>query len=259
MIEVINELIKNSELEKALEIVNEEIANSGNLGTDHIMAGTSGAPVTNLYGLILNFYFGGSLIEPGTASMIYSDSWLTDLGTTGISISKLDMPSSYAYAGVTRISHTNKNGYGKIATFRFQANTGILSPSTMEFQMDSFYAIDSAGTYMNFNTPVYAFNIDPSLALNVPQLMNEHNINISPNPFVENVQISYVLNVKENVIVEVYDVMGEKLKTIVNAVQTAGEYKYNFLSKEEGFDAGIYFVKISIDGKETVRKIVEMK
>ena len=56
---------------------------------------------------------------------------------------------------------------------------------------------------------------------------------------------------------EVYNVLGEKIQTIVNAELSAGNYIYNFGAKQLGYTSGIYFVKISINNQVSVLKIVE--
>ncbi|MES2590312.1 MAG: FG-GAP-like repeat-containing protein [Bacteroidota bacterium] len=84
-------------------------------------------------------------------------------------------------------------------------------------------------------------------------------VSIYPNPYSENTTITYTLNKKSNVIVEVYSTIGQKVETLVNINQTAGEYKCSFSARANGFNAGVYFVKINIDGKVTVKRIVEIE
>lgn len=84
-------------------------------------------------------------------------------------------------------------------------------------------------------------------------------ISIYPNPYSGNTTISYSLSNKSDVIVEIYTAIGQKLETVVNTSQIAGEYKYNFSAKEKGYKTGVYFVKISMDGTSSVRRIVEME
>jgi hypothetical protein len=222
-----------------------------------VMAGASAFPVNNLYGLAFNIHYDESLVQAGTESLIYPNSWFGSPGTDAIKIGKVDALASTAYAGETRINHTNKDGYGKIATFRFQAKTTISSPSTINFSYSNYMANDSAGSNMVFSPQTYSVIIDPSAS--VSEIGNVVGINIYPNPYSASTQISYVLNSKAIALVEVFDVIGNIVETLVNTTQPAGEYKYNFSAKEKGFDAGVYFVKITIDGTTATRKIVEMK
>ena len=81
-----------------------------------IMAGTSVLPVNNLYGIAFDLQYDVSLVQPGTESLIYPNSWFASPGVDAIKIGKVDALSSTAFAGETRINHTNANGYGKMAT-----------------------------------------------------------------------------------------------------------------------------------------------
>ncbi|MCE9538542.1 MAG: T9SS type A sorting domain-containing protein, partial [Bacteroidetes bacterium] len=68
-----------------------------------------------------------------------------------------------------------------------------------------------------------------------------------------------VLNKKSDVSVEIYNTIGQKVETLVNSSQAAGEYKYNFSAKEKGYNAGVYFVKMIVDGNITMKRVVEME
>ncbi len=80
---------------------------------------------------------------------------------------------------------------------------------------------------------------------------------IYPNPYSQSTSIHYALNNKSDVTVEVFNTLGEKIETIVKANQAPGEYKYRFSAKDIGYSSGVYFVKISVDDKSVIRKIVE--
>ncbi len=82
-------------------------------------------------------------------------------------------------------------------------------------------------------------------------------LSIYPNPYSQSTTIKYILNKESNVFIEVYNSIGQKIRTLVNTAQTAGEYNYQFSAKESGYSGGIYFVKISINGKTTIKRIVE--
>lgn len=85
--------------------------------------------------------------------------------------------------------------------------------------------------------------------------------NVHPNPYKNEIQISYGLNKTSKVLLEVYNIIGEKVKTIVNNdLQKEGEYKYYFSSKKHGYDSGIYLVKLVVDDKIiATKRIVEYK
>ncbi|MDO9185250.1 MAG: FG-GAP-like repeat-containing protein [Bacteroidia bacterium] len=104
-------------------------------------------------------------------------------------------------------------------------------------------------------------NIKGNMITNGIPSSNELSILVSiyPNPFLANTTIGYRLNKKSDVSLEIYNALGQKVETLVKADQTVGEYKYNFSAKEKGYGTGVYFLKISLDGKVSVKRIVELQ
>ena len=82
-------------------------------------------------------------------------------------------------------------------------------------------------------------------------------LNAFPNPFSGSTVISYTLNDKMPVVLEVYNILGERTDVLVNETQTMGEYKFNFQSKTSA--NGVYFIKFSAGNKVYTQKLVEVK
>ncbi|QQS27388.1 MAG: T9SS type A sorting domain-containing protein [Sphingobacteriales bacterium] len=82
-------------------------------------------------------------------------------------------------------------------------------------------------------------------------------IYVFPNPYQNQVNISYVLAQTSTVKAEVFNTVGQLVTTLVDAQQAPAQYTYIFSAKEKGLAAGVYIVKITIDGITTVKKIVE--
>jgi hypothetical protein len=82
-------------------------------------------------------------------------------------------------------------------------------------------------------------------------------INAYPNPYTSFATI--VLNLPEsaNVLLEVYNMLGEKVQTLDNSHKQAGNYKYNFSARSLNYSSGMYFVKLTAGNKNNVLKIVE--
>jgi len=79
--------------------------------------------------------------------------------------------------------------------------------------------------------------------------------NVYPNPFTNNTTIEYSLNNSSVVSLEVFNLIGEKVKVFsLDEKQVAGNHNYTFNDAE----TGIYFVKLSIDGTSVVQKIIKM-
>lgn len=79
--------------------------------------------------------------------------------------------------------------------------------------------------------------------------------NVFPNPFNRSTKIDYSLNSSAKVTVEVFNVIGDKVQTYgMDELQSAGKHSYSFETNSNG----VYFVKLTIDGKSIVQKIVKM-
>ncbi len=89
-------------------------------------------------------------------------------------------------------------------------------------------------------------------------LSEGHNFKVYPNPYQEVCNIAYQLDQKENVVLEVYDLLGKKVADYVNGAQPAGQYQHTFSAAALGLPNGMYLIQLSIDGKKATHKIVEM-
>ena len=75
-----------------------------------------------------------------------------------------------------------------------------------------------------------------------------------PNPFNPSTEIAFHISVSDNVRLEIYNVMGQKMATLVNEKKAAGSYKVRF--EADGFPAGVYFCRLKAGKLEQVRKMV---
>ena len=76
-----------------------------------------------------------------------------------------------------------------------------------------------------------------------------------PNPFNPETRIRYDLKSKTNVLLNVYDILGRKIMTLVNANQSAGTYEVTFDGRS--FASSVYFYKLEAgDFKETKKMIL---
>ncbi len=118
------------------------------------------------------------------------------------------------------------------------------------------------------------------IRLKVGNVGIEEKINISkksialsccPNPFHKLTTINYIVpnlkpeiqNATSKVLLEVYDVTGSLVKTLINEEQKQGSYKTSWDTKSSDktsrIPGGIYFVKCTIDNYEATEKIIVIK
>ncbi len=80
-----------------------------------------------------------------------------------------------------------------------------------------------------------------------------------PNPFNPSTTIRYVLNVKSRVTLSIYDVLGRKIRTLANDIETAGRHQLHFDASH--LANGFYFYRLkatSLDGKRHLQRTKRM-
>jgi len=84
------------------------------------------------------------------------------------------------------------------------------------------------------------------------ELMNNY-----PNPFNPSTVISYQLPIESNVLLKVFNVLGDEVATLVNGQQTAGAHSVNFNASD--LSSGIYFYTIEAGSFTATKKMILTK
>jgi hypothetical protein len=85
-------------------------------------------------------------------------------------------------------------------------------------------------------------------------LDNKINGVVFPNPFTQSTTIIYSLSENTNVIIEVFNLLGEKIETLENSKKLIGEHKSVF--DAGSFGKGIYFIELTINTTKKTFKVV---
>ncbi len=82
-----------------------------------------------------------------------------------------------------------------------------------------------------------------------------------PNPFNPTTTIEYSVPETGNVSIDVYNILGQRVKTLVNSEHSKGTHTIQWDGKDvnNALSSGIYFYKVSQNGKSVTKKIVMMK
>ncbi len=83
-----------------------------------------------------------------------------------------------------------------------------------------------------------------------------------PNPFNPTTMIKYVLPQPAKVEINVYNILGQKIKTLINAIQESGKYSVTWDGKDlkgRTVASGIYFYKMEAGDYTCVRKMIMLK
>jgi len=78
-----------------------------------------------------------------------------------------------------------------------------------------------------------------------------------PNPFNAHTVISFDLQNQSNVKIEIYDILGRGVKTLINEQLPAG--KHQVVWDASAVSSGIYFYKLSADGYNETRRMLLVK
>lgn len=78
-----------------------------------------------------------------------------------------------------------------------------------------------------------------------------------PNPFNPSTIISYSIPEAGLVSVKVYNLLGQEIATLINQMQSAGNYKVSF--NATGLSSGVYFYSVKSDNYSVVKKMILMK
>lgn len=92
-----------------------------------------------------------------------------------------------------------------------------------------------------------------------PELSNRVAFSVSPNPFRGTSEVNYTLEESAEVQVEVYNLLGKKVQTLASGLQTPGRHTYRFEPAAAGLSAGIYIVRLEVNGAITSKKVVSLE
>jgi hypothetical protein len=83
-----------------------------------------------------------------------------------------------------------------------------------------------------------------------------------PNPFNPETDVSFSLSERTEVLLVVYNILGERVKTLLNGEVEAGIHSIHWDGRDEAGDpvaTGVYFYRLKADGFDQTRKMVLMK
>jgi plastocyanin len=123
----------------------------------------------------------------------------------------------------------------------------VMVPGTYDYQCDIHFSLGMIGS---FTAIVSGLEDDASTV--VPDVFKlDQNF---PNPFNPVTTIGYDIPRASNVILNVYNVLGEKIATLVSARQPAGHYEVRWNAGNT--PSGIYYYQITADGFTNVKRMI---
>ena len=78
-----------------------------------------------------------------------------------------------------------------------------------------------------------------------------------PNPFNPTTMIKYSIPADQQVSLNIYNLLGQKVMTLVNEVQKTGQHEVNF--NASNLASGVYFYKLEAGSLSSIKKMILMK
>ena len=206
--------------------------------------------VSGIYNLVANFMMLPVLtVTPnfvtvgpssGTASFNVTNTGGGTMDWTAVSDIfwiKIKTGASGTNGGTINVTYDHNNSALRVGTITITATGVNGSPKIVEMRQDE---------------PV---TFVENLNLGIPDDFRlEQNY---PNPFNPSTKIRYGLPKESNVVLTVYNILGEEVAKLVNDVQSAGYYEANFAATN--LSSGIYVYRISAGSFTQIRKMLLIK
>jgi photosystem II stability/assembly factor-like uncharacterized protein len=136
-----------------------------------------------------------------------------------------------------------------------------LSVPSQSLLLDAFLTQDSAwavgynGTILTLNLlPIITEIEEEFLSLAPSDYILSQNY---PNPLNPSTKIKYSIPQTSNVVIKIFDILGNEIESLVNAEKPAGTYGITWSA--EGFPSGIYFYRLQAGSFVETKKMVLMK
>ena len=107
---------------------------------------------------------------------------------------------------------------------------------------------------LKYENPEY--NLCPQIIDNMNELKNgngELRINVYPNPVNSLLVVGFSLLEKSNIKIQIYDITGREIETLVNEIKDIGKHKIEF--NAEKLNNGIYFCRLEAENMSMTKKI----
>ncbi len=157
--------------------------------------------------------------------------------------------------------------------YRIHRNGSVIAEITDPTQLYYTDTITANGVYRYYITAAYGLlDSDPSNVINmlIEGLDIEENIqtstqtalHLSPNPFYTTADIQYNVIRAGKVKVDVYNIKGQHIKSILEETKSSGSYQLIWDGKDKAGNKvapGIYFMRLEADGKALTKKMLKLK
>jgi hypothetical protein len=147
---------------------------------------------------------------------------------------------------------SDSNALGKVGAIDANGNLFIGGNAWSELGGDTDWLVIQLDTKTGISIEPKSFSEKNRFVLNDP----------SPNPFSENMRISFQLDREEKAVMKVYNISGQVVKTILNEVRTAGQYLVSWDGNDDTghqVASGVYICELQAGNKQAAQKMIKLK
>jgi PKD repeat protein len=170
------------------------------------------------------------------------------------------------------ISDFNVTGTDLQANFTVPSQTGVayswsFGDNTSSSQPNPSHVYTTAGTYMviltvtNVATGCKSFDTlmvtVPFTTTGIGTSKDNYELTAYPNPFSNKTQIEFELNQLSDVTLEIYDVMGRKVSTLLSNAKVSGKQKHEWNVNDNS--TGLFYVRLTVDGRTSILRLNSVK
>lgn len=220
-----------------------------------INLGSASIPMTDIYGITYSLNYDQNMFQQGSVNFNNNTNFI---GNASNSISMIQGIPDYGNlkSGIVRIDHNNVQGSGEIGKLNFIANPLIQGDVTFNMSFNSVKIITNTGEVIPINV-VNQNEITISQTLATTEIGKDiSNFIIRPNQVTDNLVIDYTLARTSDVSIVIFDMVGNKTKTIMLNNQSSGLHAYTMNVAD--FAKGTYLVRLISSNGISTQKMIKL-
>ncbi|MEX0966299.1 MAG: T9SS type A sorting domain-containing protein [Bacteroidia bacterium] len=226
---------------------------AGALMTAEIHLGSDILEAEDIYGIAYTVSVTEEFIVPNSFLLFYQNSWLGNVGSELISLTKYFDANSEVETGISRINHSNVSGSGKIGVIQFRLKDPLpqTALSHLKVELKDVLLINATETPLPYNLEGDSIRFVTGIA----KTYIYNRVVIYPNPTKDEVSVNFTgLHVNE---IQILDLRGRTM--LVKKLRSAD---FTVEGKEvlntSNLAAGVYLVKIIAEEGVIQRRVVKL-